>query len=128
MACGAAAGQGGLEYGVRAGLLAGETAVRAVKGGDVSQRTLCSHEKAWYRETRAELAALMWGMAALRKLLDEEINSLTGELSGTEFSEQDLVSLLRGDPRSVLRKAGARRAGKLLAGAARGLVRAGIRR
>jgi hypothetical protein len=67
-------------------------------------------------------------MAALRKLLDEEINSLTGELSGIDLSEQDLVSLLRGDPRSVLRKAGARRAGKVLAGAARGLVQAGIRR
>jgi digeranylgeranylglycerophospholipid reductase len=128
MACGTAAGQGGLEYGARAGLLAGETAARAVKSGDVSLRALCSYEKAWYRETRAELAALRWGMAALRKLFDEDIDSLTGEFSGTEFSEQDLVSLLRGDPRSVLRKAGVRRAGKVLSGAARGLVRAGIRR
>ncbi|MDP9439099.1 MAG: hypothetical protein M3P49_10180 [Actinomycetota bacterium] len=52
-------------------------------------------------------------MAALRKLLDEAINSLTEELSETEFSEQDLVSPLHGDPRSGLRKAGARRAGRL---------------
>ncbi|MDP9439100.1 MAG: NAD(P)/FAD-dependent oxidoreductase [Actinomycetota bacterium] len=58
MTCGTAAGQGGLEYGARAGLLAGETAARAVKSGDVSLRALCFYEKSWYKETRAKLAAL----------------------------------------------------------------------
>lgn len=128
MACGAAAGQGGLEYGARAGLLAGVTAARAVTSGDISRHTLRSYETTWRRETRAELMALRWGMAALRRLSDAEIDALTGELAGIELSEEDLVSLLQGDPRRFFRKAGARRAGRTLARTARGLLRAGLRR
>ena len=128
VACGTAAGQGGLEYGARAGLLAGATAARAVTSGDVSRRALRSYEIAWRRETRTELQALRWGMAVLGRLPDAEIDALTVEFAEIELSEEDLVSLLRGDPRGFLQKAGVCRAGKAFARAARGWLWGGLRR
>jgi digeranylgeranylglycerophospholipid reductase len=106
MACGAAAGQGGLEYGARAGLLAGEVAAQALRTGDVSRRALQPYERTWRRETAVEDRALRWGMEALRRLSDAELDELFGRLSGVEFCEEDVLALLRGDPRGALRRVG----------------------
>lgn len=128
MACGAAAGQGGLEYGARAGLLAGETAARALRDGDISRRALAPYERAWKRETAIEHGVLRWGMESLRHLSDGELDATFENLSGIELGEKDLESLLRADPRGVLSKVGAVHAAKLLPGLARGWLRSGIRR
>lgn len=125
MACGAAAGQGGLEYGARAGLLAGEVAARAVRAGDVSRRTLKEYERAWRRETTAELQALRWGMEALRHLSDSELDALFGRLSAVELGEDDFAALLRGSPHGALRRLGPGRGGRTLLALARGWMRAG---
>ena len=124
MACGAAAGQGGLEYGARSGLIAGRVAAQAVRAGDVSRRALESYEKAWRRETAMESRALRWGMEALRNLSDAELDRLFGGLSGVELGEENLLALLRGDPRGAVRKVGVRRSGRALLGLARGWGRA----
>lgn len=127
LACGAAAGQGGLEYGARAGLLAGEVAARAVKSKDVSRRALRAYEAAWRRETSVELKALVWGIGALRRLSDGDLDGVFGGLSGVELGEREFAALLRGDPRGALGKVGAVRAGKLLARFSRAWVRARAR-
>lgn len=129
MACGVAAGQGGLEYGARAGLLAGEVAARAVRAGDTSRRALLPYERAWRRETASELAVLRWGMGALRRLGDRELDALFEGLDGLVFGGEDLASLLRGNPRIALRKMGLWRAVGVALGLSRGWFRsAGVRR
>ena len=124
MACGAAAGQGGLEFGARAGVMAGETAARAVRAGDTSRRTLKSYERAWHQETALQSRALRWGMEALRRLSDSELDGLFGGLSGVELGEEDLLALLRGHPGHAVLRVGAKRTTKLFLGVARGCIRA----
>jgi digeranylgeranylglycerophospholipid reductase len=110
MVCGAAAGQGGLEYGARAGLAAGEVAAKAVRAGDTSRCALGQYERTWRRETAVERLFLRWGVEALRHLSDAELDELFGGfLSGVELGEEDLLGLLRGDPRGALRRVGSRR-------------------
>lgn len=128
MACGAAAGQGGLEYGARAGLLAGETAARALRDGDISRRALAPYERVWKREIAVEHGLVRWGMESLWHLSDRELDATFEHLAGIELSEEDLESLLRADPRNVLPKIGAGRAAKLLPGLARGWLRASLHR
>jgi digeranylgeranylglycerophospholipid reductase len=125
MACGVAAGQGGLEHGARAGLLAGEVAARAVHAGDASRRALKQYEKTWRRETAAEAQALRWGMGTLRRLSDTELDELFGGLSRVELGEEDLLALLRGNPRSTLRKVGLERSVKTVMRFTRGWIGAG---
>jgi digeranylgeranylglycerophospholipid reductase len=124
MACGAAAGQGGLEYGARAGLLAGEVAAQALRTGDVSRRALQSYERTWRRETAVEILALRWGMGALRRLSDAELDELFGRLSRVEFCEEDVLALLRGDPRGALRRVGLGRSARTVMELARGWINA----
>jgi digeranylgeranylglycerophospholipid reductase len=123
MACGAAAAQGGLEYGARAGLLAGAVAARAVHTGDASRRALQAYERTWRRETAVEGLVLRWGMGALRRLSDAELDRLFGRLSGTDLTEEDVLALLRRDPRGALRRVGLGRSARTVAG----LGRAGLR-
>ena len=123
MACGAAAGQGGLEYGARAGLMAGRVAARAVRAGDTSRRALRPYERAWHRETAAQTRVLRWGMETLRRLSDTELDYLFGGLSGAELGEEDLLALLRGDPHGAVLRVGARRSMRTFLGLARGWIR-----
>lgn len=123
IACGAAAGQGGLEYGATAGLLAGQVAARAVRRGDTSRRSLITYERASKRETRAELAAIRWGMASLRRLSDAEIDALFASLHGLALDGGDLQALLRGDLVTAVRMAGAERSASVLPWLLRGWTR-----
>lgn len=125
LACGASAGQGGLEYGARAGLMAGRAAARAVRSGDTSRHALGAYERAWRRETAAEARALRWGMETLRRLSDADLDVLFGGLSGVELGEEDLLALLRGDPRGAIRRVALRRSGRALSRLMRGWIWAG---
>ena len=120
MACGAAAAQGGLEYGACAGLLAGAVAAQAVQTGDVSRRALRPYERAWRRQTWMEDRALRWGMGALRRLSDAELDELFGRLSRVVLYEEDILALLRRDPRGALRRVGLGRSARTVMGLARG--------
>ncbi len=62
-------------------------------------------------------------MEALRRLSDTELDDLFGDLSGVELGEEDLLALLRGDPRSVVRKFGAKRSLGAFLWLARGWLR-----
>jgi digeranylgeranylglycerophospholipid reductase len=122
MACGAAAGQGGLESGARAGLMAGEVAARAVRAGDVSRHALQPYERTWRRDTAVESLALRWGVGALRRLSDAELDQLFERLSGVEFCEEDVLALLRGHPRGALRRVGLGRSARTVMELARGWI------
>ncbi|HJQ29537.1 MAG TPA: FAD-dependent oxidoreductase [Rubrobacter sp.] len=124
MACGAAAGQGGLEYGARAGLLAGRIAARAVRCGDTSRHALITYERVSKRETRAELAAIRWGMASLQRLSDTELDALFSALQGLTLEGEDLEALLRGDLVAVVRKTGAAPSARVLLRLFEGWMRA----
>ena len=124
MACGAAAGQGGLEYGARAGLVAGEVAAKAVRAGDASRRVLRQYERTWRLETAAEASIMRWGMQALRHLSDAELDELFENLSEVEVVEEDLLKLLRGDPRGPLRRVGLVSSARILLRLVPGWVRA----
>lgn len=123
MACAAAAGQGGLEYGACAGLIAGRVAAHAVRVGDISRHALRPYERAWRRGTMAQTRALRWGMASLRRLSDTELDSLFVSLSEIEFGKDDLLNSLRGDPRSAVQKVGTKRLGKAFLELVRGWSR-----
>ena len=122
MACGTAAGQGGLEYGARAGLMAGRVAARAIRAGDTSQRALEPYGRTWRRETAVQSRALRSGMGTLRRLSDAGLDGLFGSMSGVEFDEEDLLVLLQGDPHSVLRKVGLGRVGRAFLSLVRGWI------
>jgi flavin-dependent dehydrogenase len=123
VACGTAAGQGGLEYGARAGSLAGEVAARAVRAGDVARRTLRTYERACKRETKAELAVLRASMASLRRLSDVELDALFATLHGLELGEEDLGALLRGDLPAAVRNTGGVPSAKVLLWLLQGWIR-----
>ena len=124
MACGTAAGQGGLEHGARTGLVARGVAARAVRAGDTSRRALRQYERNWRWETAIEGLLMRWGMGALRHLSDAELDELFGDLSEVELVEEDLLRLLRGDPRAALRRVGLGRPVSALSRLALGWVRA----
>lgn len=124
MACGAAAGHGGLEYGARAGLLAGQVAARAVRCGDTSRRALIAYERTSERETRAELAAIRWGMASLSRLSDSELDALFATLHGLTLEGGDLEALLRGDLVAAVGMAGAGRGARVSVRLLEGWLRA----
>jgi digeranylgeranylglycerophospholipid reductase len=123
MACGTAAGQGGLEYGARAGSLAGEAAARAIQTGDTSRRTLRTYERACKRETRAELAVLRASMASLGRLSDPELDALFANLHGLKLGGEDLEALLRGDLVAAARMTGIEHSARVLLWLLRGWER-----
>lgn len=127
MVCGAAAGQGGLEYGARAGLLVGEVAARAVRAGDTSWLALAPYERGWRRLTAVQGVLLRSGMSALRSLSDRELDRLFGNLAGIELGERDLLGLFGKNPSGVLRKIGPGRSARVLLGLGQGWVRGGMR-
>jgi hypothetical protein len=53
-----------------------------------------------------ESLALRWGMSTLRRLSDGELDQLFGRFCRVELCEEDILALLRGDPRDALRKVG----------------------
>ena len=124
MACGAAAGQGGLEYGALAGLLAGQAAARAIRRGDTSRHALVTYEKASKREAWAWLAAIRLGMASVRRLSDAELDALFATLHGLTLEGGDVEALLRGNPVAAARMTGGARSARILLRLFRGWTRA----
>lgn len=124
LVCGAAAGQGGLENGAWAGLLAGEVAAAAVKTGDTSRRGLKEYEQQWRKKVMAEIVALRWIMGSFRYLSDPELDEFFESLSGLVLSSDEFRAILRGNPASLVRKADGRRVSRLLATIGRAWLRA----
>ncbi len=81
MATGAAAGMSGMAYAMRAGSIAGEVAAGSVGSGNVSKRGLSPYVRLWRREFGLEYRMGRASLETLRKMTDDEIDSLTRGLA-----------------------------------------------
>ncbi len=71
---------GGILWAMEAGLMAGETAVRALKSGNVSKKALASYQKTWRNGTGKTIEQRYRFKNVLMSLGDEEINRMAGTL------------------------------------------------
>ncbi len=78
----------GIQNGLLSGRLAGETAARAVREGDVSEKALSAYDRAWRVQMEEELARHYLVKEALQKIDDATINTI-------------LRAILAADPRPL---------------------------
>ena len=101
MVAGDAAGQvsalvgEGIRYALHAGRMAGETAVRAIRSGDVSARGLAGYEAAWYARFERELHIAYAAHRALLRHRDADWDGVIAQLR--RVSPQDFACALKGD-------------------------------
>ena len=81
MVAGGAAGQSGLAYSMRAGIICGEVAAKASMAGDVSHGALARYEQLWRSEFYWEYRLGRAALETLRNLSDDEIDRLVRGLS-----------------------------------------------
>ena len=86
MVVGAAAGQSGMMYGMRAGEICGSVAAQAVQSGNVSKNNLSKYEQQWKREFYWEYRLGRASLETLRLMSDEDIDSLTKGLIGKDLN------------------------------------------
>jgi digeranylgeranylglycerophospholipid reductase len=110
MATGAAAGMSGMAYAMRAGSIAGEVAAGSVGSKDVSKRGLSPYVRLWRREFGLEYRMGRASLETLRKMTDDEIDSLTRglakrdlDLSGSFFRKglSAGIAMARSRPRTI---------------------------
>lgn len=86
MVTGGAAGQSGIGYGMRAGQICGEVAAAAVAEGDVSARRLREYVKRWRGEFASEYWMGRMGLELVRKMTNEEIDTVMSAFAGRDLS------------------------------------------
>jgi digeranylgeranylglycerophospholipid reductase len=86
MVTGGAAGQSGIGYGMRAGRICGEVAAAAVSEGDVSVKRLREYPKRWKKEFASEYWMGRVGLETLRKMTDQEIDTVVSVFAGRDLS------------------------------------------
>lgn len=131
MACGAAAAQGGVEAGARAGMLAGRVAAGAVRKGDTSRAALVAYEEEWLRRIKAQQFVFTWIIGSVTQLSDRKLDRVFEPLAEADLDEQAFVGLLRGEPQAVyqlLRSVGYGNACRSLGAVGLGLVISSMRR
>jgi digeranylgeranylglycerophospholipid reductase len=110
MATGAAAGMSGIAYAIRAGTIAGEVAAGAAAAGDVSKKGLSAYVQRWNREFGLEYRMGRASLETLRKMTDDEIDSLTRGLAKRDinftgsFARKGFsagIALARSRPRTI---------------------------
>jgi digeranylgeranylglycerophospholipid reductase len=110
MVTGAAAGMSGMAYAMRAGTIAGEVAAGAIGSGNVSKRGLSPYVRRWNREFGLEYRMGRASLETLRKMTDDEIDSLTRglakrdlDLSGSFFRKglSAGIAMARSRPRTI---------------------------
>ncbi|UCE73362.1 MAG: NAD(P)/FAD-dependent oxidoreductase [Methanomassiliicoccales archaeon] len=107
---------GGMKFGIRAGIIAGEVAANAVKTGDTSARFLSAYEKQWNKEFARRFKAFEIFKEMVLEMPDEKLDKLcedigTREVPGDIDSGTDLGSMglriiwpvLRNYPKIVLK-------------------------
>ena len=79
---GGAAGQSGLAYSMRAGIICGTVASQAVASGDVSKSSLSKYAALWNAEFGWEYRMGRASLETLKNMRDEDIDRLLVDLSG----------------------------------------------
>lgn len=86
MVAGGAAGQSGIGYSMRAGQICGEVAAVAVAEGDVTAGRLREYAKRWRREFASEYWMGRMGLELVRKMTNEEIDTVVSVFAGRDLS------------------------------------------
>lgn len=86
---------GGIINAMRAGVMAGETAGRAVSSGDVSAAALKEYEDRWRSSIGKQIEKRYHAKNFFLKLTDDDLNHLAGSLHGKDVSKMNTRDLLR---------------------------------
>jgi digeranylgeranylglycerophospholipid reductase len=80
---------------MRAGVMAGETAGKAVSSGDASIGALKEYEDRWRSSIGKHIEKRYHAKNFFLKLTDDDLNHLAGSLHGKDVSRMNMRDLLR---------------------------------
>ncbi|OPY53776.1 MAG: Digeranylgeranylglycerophospholipid reductase [Methanosaeta sp. PtaU1.Bin060] len=86
---------GGILNAMKAGIIAGEVAAKAVSSGDVSKAGLKGYEDRWRADIGRHIARSYEYKEFFVKLTDDDLNQLIGSLKNEDISKMDLRGMLR---------------------------------
>ena len=96
---------GGIINAMRAGIIAGEVAARAVSSGDTSQQRLQEYEDGWRSSWGRQLEKSLNAKRFFHSLSDDDLNHLVASLQGHDLSRLNpvdlLKSLIKSDPKML---------------------------
>ena len=86
---------GGIINAMRAGMMAGETAAKAVSSGDVSTSALKEYEDRWRSSIGKQIERRYHAKNSFLKLTDDDLNHLAQSLHGKDLSKMNTRDLLK---------------------------------
>lgn len=84
---------GGIVPGMRSGMLAGETAVKALKNGGPTRQNLSSYEKEWHKIGGKNHERFYRIKETIFRFTDDDLNSIAGGISTVPETERSLLKL-----------------------------------
>jgi len=84
---------GGITPGMRSGLLAAETAVKALKNGGPSKQNLQAYEKAWHKIGGKNHEKYYRIKEAIYKFSDKDLNKIASKVVNIPEKDRNLVKL-----------------------------------
>jgi len=86
---------GGILNAMRAGVIAGEVAAKAITAGNVRRGELQEYENRWREDIGKTLAKSLQLKEFFVKLEDKDLNQLIGSLAKEDITKMDLPGMLR---------------------------------
>lgn len=86
---------GGILNAMRAGVIAGDVAAKAIAAGNVSRAGLKEYEDRWREDIGKTIARSFQLKELFVKLTDKDLNQLIGSLAKEDISKMDLPGMLR---------------------------------
>ena len=86
---------GGILNAMKAGIISGEVAAKAISSGDVSIAGLKEYEDLWRSDIGKHIARSYQYKEFFVKLTDKDLNQLIGSLKTEDISKMDLRAMLR---------------------------------
>jgi digeranylgeranylglycerophospholipid reductase len=86
---------GGILNSMKAGIISGEVAAKAVSAGDVTKAGLREYEDRWRNDIGKHIARSYEYKEFFVKLTDKDLNQLIGSLKNEDISKMDLRGMLR---------------------------------
>ena len=86
---------GGIVPGMRGGMLAGETAVEAIKAGDTSEKFMNRYSKAWHKIGGKNHERFYSIKEAIFKLTDKEVDSIVGAVENIPPNDRSIAKVFR---------------------------------
>lgn len=95
---------GGIITSMRAGVMAGKVAAKAISSGETSRQALQEYEDLWRPSWGRRLEKRLKAKKFFCSLSDDDINRLAASLQGRDlsrFSPADLLSLIKQNPKML---------------------------